>query len=107
MLRPGIEPGSLSTADFKSAMFTYFIIGACLYYNLLVDLCQLYFMHGAASRNRTHIHGVEDRCIIRYTMAANSVGGNCEIRTHGAFRLGSFQDCRIKPLSQVSVIKLI
>ena len=25
--------------------------------------------NGPASRNRTHIHGVEDRCIIRYTMA--------------------------------------
>lgn len=25
---------------------------------------------GAASRNRTHIRGVEDRCIIRYTIAA-------------------------------------
>jgi hypothetical protein len=54
-------------------------------------------MFGAASRNRTHIHGVEDRCIIRYTMAANCIGGSGEIRTHGPFRAGSFQDCCNKP----------
>jgi hypothetical protein len=53
--------------------------------------------HGAASRNRTHIHGVEDRCIIRYTMAADYFGGSGEIRTHGAFRHDSFQDCCLKP----------
>jgi hydroxypyruvate isomerase len=29
-------------------------------------------------------------------------GGDCEIRTHGPLRVGSFQDCWFKPLTQVS-----
>ena len=30
------------------------------------------------------------------------VGGSCEIRTHGTFLFGSFQDCWFKPLTQAS-----
>ena len=29
-------------------------------------------------------------------------GGGCEIRTHGPLRVGSFQDCWFKPLTQAS-----
>jgi hypothetical protein len=29
-------------------------------------------------------------------------GGECEIRTHGRFHVGSFQDCWFKPLTQLS-----
>ena len=32
-------------------------------------------------------------------------GGECEIRTHGRLRVGSFQDCWFKPLTQLSVVK--
>ena len=31
-------------------------------------------IHGPAYRNRTHIHGVEDRCIIHYTKAGTGAG---------------------------------
>lgn len=31
-------------------------------------------------------------------------GGEREIRTHGTLRFGSFQDCRHKPLAQLSVL---
>ena len=30
---------------------------------------QVNILNGPAYRNRTHIHGVEDRCIIHYTKA--------------------------------------
>ncbi len=33
-------------------------------------------------------------------------GGDCEIRTHGPLRVGSFQDCWFKPLTQVSRCEL-
>ena len=31
------------------------------------------------------------------------LGGSCEIRTHGTFLFGSFQDCWFKPLTQTSL----
>jgi hypothetical protein len=34
--------------------------------------------------------------------ADESLGGECEIRTHGRFHVGSFQDCWFKPLTQLS-----
>ena len=63
------------------------------------------FLYGAASRNRTHIHGVEDRCIIRYTMAANYFGGRLESRTlKGLLSLDGFQDRFHRQLDWPSVI---
>jgi hypothetical protein len=43
-------------------------------------------MIGPAYRNRTHIHGVEDRCIIHYTKAGY-FGGNGKSRTFTEHRM--------------------
>jgi hypothetical protein len=37
----------------------------CLYIPIYITN----LLNGPACRNRTHIHGVEDRCIIHYTKA--------------------------------------
>lgn len=43
------------------------------------------------------------RTVRRWWPFGLSDGGDCEIRTHGQFPVGSFQDCWFKPLTQVSV----